>query len=98
MFWQAHCLPGLKVLWLGGTQVDGRRATAYREDGPARRTHTFGTANPDGRGGFVANGPQEPENIVMHHSNLTDDSLVLLSSLPRMEALHLQDNHFTDSG
>src|SRR5262249_51335438 len=38
------------------------------------------------------------KNIHINHSNLTDDSLALLSRLPRMEVLSLQQNHFTDEG
>ncbi len=37
-------------------------------------------------------------SIHINCSNLTDNSLALLSSLPSMETLSLQDNHFSDKG
>jgi hypothetical protein len=37
-------------------------------------------------------------SIHINCSNLTDNSLAILSSLPSMETLSLQDNHFSDKG
>jgi Leucine-rich repeat (LRR) protein len=38
------------------------------------------------------------QKIHINKSKITDDSLALLSSLPSMESLYLQQNHFSDKG
>ncbi len=91
-------LPGLRKLLLKETQAsdEGLRHIGQMID--LEELYMWDAADVTDAGIAHLNRLDRLKTIHVSDSNLTDESLVLLSLLPAIRDLSLQSNHFTDSG
>jgi hypothetical protein len=91
-------LPGIKELYLKETQTTDK---GLRHIGKLTELEIFfiwDAKSVTDRGISRLVGLKNLKNIHISQSNLTDDSLALLSRLPSMAEMSLQGNHFSDEG
>ena len=91
-------LPGIKELYLKETQTTDE---GLRHIGKLTELEIFfiwDAKSVTDRGISRLVGLKNLKNIHISQSNLTDDSLALLSSLPSVDEMSLQGNHFSDEG
>jgi hypothetical protein len=91
-------LPGVKSLLLKETQTTDEGLRQVGRMTELEELYIWEARSVTDAGVAHLAGLRNLRMVHINDSNLTDDSLVLLSSLPRIEELSLEQNHFSDEG
>jgi hypothetical protein len=95
---QMTAMPGLKELLLKETQATDEGLRQIGKMTELRQLYIWDARSVTDAGVSHLRNLRNLREIHINNSKITDDSLVLLSSLPSMEKLSFQGNHFSDEG
>ena len=98
LFAQIASQPGIKTLLLHGTQATDEGLKYVGKMTSLESLYFWDATSITDAGVAHLAGLKNLKNVHISWSKITDESLVLLSSLPKIEELSLQDNHFSDAG